>query len=114
MGVIFGLSSLPGSQIPQVPIPHIDKAAHFFEYSILGALLIRAFVHSRPPASVAKLFVLALTVALLFGISDEWHQTFVPGRSSEWGEVLLDTIFAAAGIVLFWTRWRKAGGRRLS
>ncbi len=112
MGVIFSLSSVPGEHIPKVPVPYVDKVGHLFEYGILGALLIRALLRSKPGMSPLKLSVLAVTVAFLYGISDEWHQVFVPGRSSEWAEVLLDGLFSMLGIGVFLEGRRHAGGRR--
>lgn len=111
--VIFSLSSLPGELIPDVPVPFFDKIGHLFEFGILGVLLIRALIRSWPRIIVLKLSVWAVAGSVLFGISDEWHQAFVPGRSSEWGEVLWDGIFSIAGMGLFFMGRRIAGGRRL-
>ncbi|MBU9888543.1 MAG: VanZ family protein [Candidatus Omnitrophica bacterium] len=101
MGSIFLLSSMPGGRMPQVPIPGIDKVGHLLEYGVLGFLLTRALLFSWPRGRGWKLSLATATVALLFGISDEWHQTFVPGRSGEWGEALFDTVFALAGAFLY-------------
>ncbi len=101
MVAIFLLSSMPGGRMPQVPIPGIDKVGHLLEYGILGFLLTRALLFSWPRGRGWQLFLAATTIALLFGISDEWHQTTVPGRSGEWGEALFDAVFAFAGALFY-------------
>ena len=114
MLVIFSLSSVPGGQLPDVPIPRIHTIAHFFEYSILGALLLRAFLNVNFRKRTIALSLLAVAGAFLFGLSDEWHQSFVPGRSCRLEDVLSDVLFAIVGVLLFLVRTRKVGGRRLS
>lgn len=101
MLLIFALSSVPGGRIPKVPIPQFDKAGHFVEYGILGILLIRALIRSRPRIRALKLSFGALVMALLFGILDEGYQAFVPGRQSDPGDVLSDALFASLGVILY-------------
>lgn len=86
----FGLSSLISSVL-----------GHLGAYAILGALLAIALRSSGcPPARASWLAVL---LATLYGISDEWHQSFVPGRHPSLGDVLTDTIGATLGVaVLNW------------
>jgi len=100
MALIFGLSSIPGSSIPKVPIPRITNIAHAIEYSILGILLLRGFTKSFPEKPLFILALLAAGTAILFGLSDEWHQTFVAGRFCELEDLIVDAISAALGILL--------------
>jgi len=101
MVLIFGLSSIPGDDFPQVPIPAISSIAHAIEYSILGILLLRAFVHSFPGKPIFLLALLAAGSAILFGFSDEWHQTFVMGRFWQLEDLIVDAISAVFGILLY-------------
>ena len=85
-GVIFYLSSR--SRIPGPDVSGIDKVAHFGAYALLLWLLAYATERSRLPLA------LAVVLALLYGVSDELHQMFVPGRSPD----VLDWFADAAGI----------------
>jgi VanZ family protein len=98
---IFILSSVPEKDIPDLSIPDFQRAVHFFEYSVLGGLWIRAFLLRRPGAARFKFSILAWALTSVFALSDEWHQTFVPGRSGEFGDLFFDMICAALGILLY-------------
>ncbi|MCX8006647.1 MAG: VanZ family protein [Coriobacteriia bacterium] len=89
MSVIFWFSSRPGSDVPG----KIAPLAHFAEYAILGALLM--FAASDP----ARWLDMAL-VASTYGITDEIHQAFVPGRTPDVGDWVLDTVGALAGALI--------------
>lgn len=77
----------------------IRKNAHFIVYLVLGFLAINAFISSG--------FLgfrgggLALTVCILYAISDEFHQFFVPGRGPGVKDIFIDCIGACVGIGLF-------------
>jgi VanZ family protein len=101
MGFIFLLSSVPGEDIPDIPIPYFHRVVHFIEYSILGALLIRAFLYSGLKLNVIKLTMLSVMLIALFAASDEWHQTFVPGRSGKSDDALFDVFSSLIGIYLY-------------
>ena len=103
---IYALSSVPGGNFPKIEVPHFDKGGHFFEYSILGAFMLRGLMHSRPGTRMFKLSVLAVGLSILFGLSDEWHQSFTPGRSCDWGDAAWNAMAAIAG-VWFFTRLRR-------
>ena len=72
----------------------INPTAHFCEYAVLGGLLANALRH-RLPARKVLLFAVAL--ASLYGITDEIHQLFVPGRMCDPLDWLTDTAGAALG-----------------
>lgn len=78
----------------QVAAPNIvnfDKAAHFFIYGLLATLVARnGFVPGR-----AWLPIVAVS---LFGLTDEWHQSFTPGRSVELADWLADTLGAIVAV----------------
>ena len=77
----------------------IRKNAHFFAYLILGGLVLNALRLSlnRPWGYSA---VIAIGICGLYAVSDEIHQMFVPGRSAQLKDVLIDTSGAAAEIAI--------------
>jgi VanZ family protein len=105
MLLIFGLSAQPA--LPQAPDELLDtllkKGAHMIEYAILVVLLWRAWnARQRPVASLALAFVLAV----LYAASDEFHQTFVPGRLGRVQDVLIDSLGAALAALGVWAATR--------
>lgn len=80
----------------------VRKNAHFFAYLILGVLVLNAL--RRCGVSGYKSLALALGICILYAISDEVHQLFVPGRGGQVRDVILDSAGAAVGIVPFTTR----------
>lgn len=83
---------------------YIRKLAHIFVYFVLGCLLIRAF--ERRFKITYKQIISAFLICLLFAISDEVHQLFVPGRSGEFRDVVIDTIGATFGIIIYLLRFK--------
>lgn len=90
------------SRVATPEVPDSDKWAHFFVYGLLGTLVFRA-VDGRRSA-----VWLALAATSLFGATDELHQYFVPGRSSDVVDWLTDTAGAALAIGLYahWAWYR--------
>jgi VanZ family protein len=97
---IFILSSFPGRNIPDLPVPFFHKTVHFVEYSVLGLLWMRGLTYGRSGVKLLKLSLLAWTLTAIFALSDEWHQTFVSGRSGRLEDVRFDMICAVIGILL--------------
>ncbi len=79
----------------------VRKAAHLTEYAILALLVLRAAARSR--GTVHDNFYRAASVALLvsatYAALDEFHQSFVPGRTASAYDVLIDTSGATAALV---------------
>ena len=98
MAVIFHLSS-ESNPLPEVTAHVWDKLLHVTEYSGLAFLLSRALVGEGIG------WVTALAVAILltsgYGASDEWHQAFVPLRSSDVHDWIADTLGAGMGAALY-------------
>jgi VanZ family protein len=85
----------------------VRKTAHFVEYAMLGLLLWRA-VYYEPALAArrSRSFFLALLLAALYAASDEFHQSFVPGREAAVSDVMLDTCGAGLGLAAVWTARR--------
>jgi len=78
------------------PVLAFDKILHLAEYYILGYLLMRAFATSGVPVLAASPVAAAILAGSAYGLSDEVHQAFVPGRVAS----LMDFLFDAAGVAL--------------
>ncbi|KRG15336.1 VanZ family protein [Lederbergia galactosidilytica] len=90
----------PQLEVSEVRLHHlIRKSAHFFAYCFLGILV--CFAIKRMKLTQARGIGLALTICILFAISDETHQLFVSGRGAEIKDVVIDSAGASLGIVLY-------------
>ncbi|HET9597135.1 MAG TPA: VanZ family protein [Anaeromyxobacteraceae bacterium] len=94
--LVFVLSS-KADPLPLLTQNVWDKAIHFLEYGTLGVLLAVALWTSGLPLRRAG--VLAAVLASLYGASDEFHQSFVPGREADPRDWLADTLGGASGAV---------------
>jgi VanZ family protein len=94
MLVIFILSATPGKIINDAGLGreslHID--GHFVMYLLLCAAYFKA----------TKNIVLSIVLSAIFGVTDEFHQLFTPGRSSSWFDVGVDTVGASIAGIILW------------
>ncbi len=89
MAVIFVGSSIPGDAI-DTPLTLHDKIIHTTEYAILGFLIARALGVRR--------WWWAIVIGTLYGVSDEFHQTFTPHRSgNDLGDMSADLLGSTLG-----------------
>jgi VanZ family protein len=93
MAVIFIVSSI--SNIGPLPAGLSDKSGHSIGYAILAALLLRALADRRPSAMTWSRCLLAVVLAASYGVTDEIHQAFVPGRTPDVMDVAADALGAA-------------------
>jgi len=93
-GIIYLLSDRPTLPMPML-FPMQDKVNHFIAYAVMGVLAFRAVRHRFGGNT---LWIASLLFCSLYGVSDEYHQSFVPGRMSEVADWLADTLGAAAAI----------------
>ncbi len=97
--VIFNASarpSLPGMDA----FAHQDKLVHALAYAVMGALFHRALKITLPPRFQALTVALAAGLAALYGLSDEFHQSFVPGRTAAAGDLAADSLGGLVGALL--------------
>lgn len=101
MGVIFYLSHQAGNSLRLPEIVGLDKLLHALVY---GLLAITAFIAVRPWRSRVSKSWLAFAVVVfcfLYGVSDEFHQSFIPNRYVSGWDVVADTLGAAV-VALIW------------
>lgn len=93
---------------PFLTLRAVRKLAHFAEYFLLGGLLYLDWSLLGRPS-----LLLSAGAGLAAAAGDEFLQTFVPGRSGELGDVLLDLsgVIVGAGAVLLLRKWKEAKGR---
>jgi len=90
---IFGLSSL--SAPPAPPPQFTDKHVHFLVFAGLAVVLVRALAKGHWSDVTIAIGMQATVLAIVYGATDEWHQSFVPGRVAD----LLDLAADAMGVV---------------
>ena len=91
--LILVFSSLP--KLSSIEKPGIDKVEHAIEYSILGFLLLSCFKR-RNGLTVIVVFIFAS----IYGVFDEFHQYFIPGRDCSGLDMIADSFGSLFGILL--------------
>jgi VanZ family protein len=99
MAAIFYVSGL---SIAPLPEQVSDKTGHLVAYAGLALLCVRAVGGGLPSRVVPRVAALALAIAAAYGIFDELHQWFVPGRSADILDWFADVSGALIGIGVCW------------
>lgn len=94
MAMLFGFSSL--SKLPEPPGALSFYHAHFAAYAGLAVVTVRATAKGLRDVSWAAVFA-AVVISSLYGVSDEYHQMFVPGRTFDVLDMAADAAGSAAG-----------------
>ncbi len=103
-----------GNNPPEIPgsLVGLDKIAHFSLFGLLATAVLRT---DRVWRRVAWRGWIAIGAVSLFGITDEWHQSFTPGRSVEFADWIADTTGALLAVTLYlrWGWYRRLLERRV-
>lgn len=99
--LLIFLQSSRASMAPDLSISFFDKILHFGGYGLLGFLMMRLLVKELPQQSRSVLIILASALCIAYGISDEFHQSFIPCRSADVLDVLADAAGSLAGVFCF-------------
>jgi len=98
MLLIFAISSLPGKMVTAVGLGaesyHVN--GHFFMFFVLGACLFKS----------TKSFEISILLGILYGILDEFHQLFVPGRAFELLDIGMDSFGVVLSVLIIWKFYR--------
>ena len=100
MALLFLVSSIPGASL--VSWSGYNVTAHALAYGVLGGLVVHALAGARWRGITAGRAAGAVFVAGLYGLSDEFHQRFVPGRTAELLDLGADVSGALCGVLLVW------------
>ena len=86
------------------------KIAHACEFLVLGILV--CFLIKEYTLDIKKILIIAAIICFLYACSDEIHQIYVPGRSCEIRDIIIDNKGALVGYVIFYVSglkiWKKA------
>ncbi len=99
--LIFYASSLPYYLPPDILLEYFSTALqHVVEYAVLSLLIFRALINSSSKQLRTNALLLAILISTFYGISDEIHQAFVPGRMSTVFDVLFDGIGSVSVVLV--------------
>jgi len=105
MGLIFLLSAQP--DFPRTSTGWLDQflsaGAHILLFGVLAVLLARAL------GTRHRALAIAFTLTMVYALSDEFHQGYVPGRHPDALDLLWDALGAALGLCLFAQLRRRSG-----
>jgi VanZ family protein len=96
-GFIFWESSQanPFPFVPQSILSH-DKLLHFGAYAVLAGFAVGALARAHL-AALRRVAAVGILIAAAYGATDEWHQSYVPGRDADPFDWAADAVGAIAG-----------------
>jgi VanZ family protein len=97
MALIFALSSLHDAPVPEGMSDHFG---HGVGYLMLSVAMFWGFSGASWAGVSWRTALLSVGTSVLYGLSDEFHQMFVPGRAAAWDDVLADLNGALIGAAL--------------
>jgi VanZ family protein len=106
MGAIYILSNQPKGGIPSFGVWDwlVKKGSHFLAYSVLAWLAWRVFRGEKRP------YLAAFLLTVFYAASDEFHQTFIPGRSGTLDDVLIDSLGGLTALFILRKNWFRLPG----
>ncbi len=100
---IFVLSSFPRLPTPDMGVDYGDKLQHAFAYAVFAILICRALYFQETYLFWRRNHLsLSFVLGTLYGISDEIHQSFVPGRMADVYDAVADGVGCIIGVCIFW------------
>ena len=105
--IIFIASSMPASKLPKIAFLVSDKIVHGAVFFVFGLLVYRAL---EPKIRVDTIdwrrLLLSISAVVIYGIIDEYHQSFVPGRTVDVLDASADSVGGVlSGIVIYLMNW---------
>jgi VanZ family protein len=109
MASIVILSHQPGDTLQLPSLPGLDKVAHVLVYGVLAVAALYAFAPCPPPCDIKARAAAVVAFCLFFGVADEYHQSFIPGRYASGWDLLADGLGGVLVAGLWW--WRRGTAR---
>lgn len=107
MGMLFSLSNQPGDALILPDFPNVDKYVHACVYALLACSALFALSPRFRCQFPYRAGFLVVLFSLLYGLTDEFHQSFVPMRSVSGFDLLADGVGAFIAVVI-WLISRKS------
>ena len=108
MAAIYVGSDWSGA--PQLLRRVSDVPLHAGTYAVLAAAMLRGLTGARRNRGTARTALVAAALAAAYGLTDEFHQSFVPGRYADLRDVAANALGATGGAALGWA-WCQRFGR---
>ena len=108
MAAIFYFSSMSDAQLPD---EIGDKSGHVMGYTGLGATVVRAVAGGLPRPITVRIAAIAAALTVGYGVTDEFHQSFVAGRTAEMADLYADAFGALIATIVCWA-WGIISARR--
>lgn len=108
-GTLYYLSDQPGLDIAPL-FSHQDKAMHVVAYALLGIFIMGVLPKSTTGYRPAQLWVVTALTGV-YGLLDEYHQSFIPGRFSSLGDVIADLTGGFLGALFVYLLARRLARR---
>jgi VanZ family protein len=101
MAAIFAFSSIPSTEMPTFGLMDIivKKGGHALGYGLLALAYLRGIKGESGHIVTRKIFI-AWVLATLYSATDEYHQSFIPGRHPAVTDVMIDSVGAALALIL--------------
>lgn len=109
LALYMGLIYVQSSYVPPVALTdfeQLDKLAHLGMYAVLGALFLRAYLSLTNGRYGLWCALISIVSTFIYGLTDEWHQSLVPGRVPEIFDLLADGIGAIVGVCFYRVLYR--------
>jgi len=100
LGIIFYASTIPGKDITSF-ISWQAVAYHFLVYLFLAFFLVMALRKTYPDKPAIKIVFFVIIFGVIYGIMDEFHQSFTPGRSVSAFDVFIDSLGTIIGSIIY-------------
>jgi VanZ family protein len=100
MGFIFYTSSIPGENIPSI-FCFQDTVYHLVIYLILAYFFSRALRNTYAPVRYLEIIFFTIAFGVIYGVTDELHQAFVPNRTVSNFDVFIDAIGSFLGSLVY-------------
>jgi VanZ family protein len=101
-GLIAWMSGQSEPPVPSDVFPHWDKVMHVGAFGLMDLLVLLGMLRSKYHYSLRALLIAPALYTILFGIGDEFHQAFTPGREVDPLDIVSDTLGAVLMQTCFW------------